>query len=141
MRKKNEFDPTEVIRQAQTEIICGLLRLIPRNQTVRINKMFRFLNTDSGLGDGFVVDSVRLVEDGHYVEMTYREPDYETLDLTIHDITDIDEKHGQQYLLEPQAVILKEHPGDTDQIRLLAMIYTEVRNRLKNGESVPDEVK
>lgn len=141
MRKKNEFDPMEVIRLAQTEIICGLLRLIPRKQTVRINKMFRFLNTDSGLGDGFVVDSVRLVEDGHYVEMTYREPDYETLDLTIHDITDIDEKHGQQYLLEPQTVILKERPGDTDQIRLLAMIYTEAMNRLKNGESVPDEVK
>ena len=100
-KSKKIISTTEVLNRAQIEIICGLLRLIPwENRTIVINKMHYFLNPDSDLPDGFLVKSVTLTEDGNYVEATIQRVDYDHLDQTIHDVTEIDENTNTCFLLD-----------------------------------------
>jgi hypothetical protein len=131
-RKSIPFDPKEVVTRAQTEIICALLRLLPwSGEPVRVHKMHRFLNSNSYLPDGYVVESVRLVEDGHHVEVTVREVNYEYLDNTIHDVSEVDEEHNTHFLQETTtSFIVKSDPGDRDLLPLLSLIYEEAKNNI-----------
>ncbi len=133
-KSKQIISTTEVLNRAQTEIICGLLRLIPwENRTIVINKMHYFLNPDSDLPDGFLVQKVTLTEDGHYVEATIRRVNYDYLDQTIHDVTEIDENTNTCFLLDETETIRLE-PIDNSwvyqNLALLKLIYDEAENVL-----------
>ena len=136
--KQNLFSTDKALARVQTEIICALLRLIPRETTVvPIRKMHRFLNPDSGLPDGFLVESVQLVNDGHDVQAVIRNVDYETLDQTIHDISEVDESTNTQYLMDKtETFILKTLPNEwpdewiIENIALLKLIYDETEKTI-----------
>ena len=49
--------------------------------------MYRFLNRDSLLLDGYLVEEVSVDEDFHNISVSVRGFDYEELDQTIHDVT------------------------------------------------------
>lgn len=136
--KRNIFSTNDALDRVQREIICALLRLIPRETTVvPIRKMHRFLNPDSGLPDGFLVESVQLVNDGHDVQAVIRNVDYETLDQTIHDISEVDESTNTQYLMDKtETFILKPLPNEwpdewiIENIALLKLIYDETEKTI-----------
>lgn len=126
-KKKTTFDPVETITRAQTEIICALLRLLPWTETaVPIRRMHTYLNTDSMLADGFLIESVRLVDYGHNIEMTYREINYETT------VWPIDGSDKHLFKEMPRTRILKPDSSDRDLLPMLAEIYTEAEKRLEN---------
>ena len=132
MRKRIPFNTAEVISRAQTEIICALLRLIPWENTIPINRMHIFLNTDSYLADGYLIESVRLVEDGHHVQMTFRPIDYGKLDESGLSIRQIDEKkHLHLFEKEPQTCILHPSAEDENLLPLLDIIYTEAERAVE----------
>lgn len=137
-KKTTPFNPSEVISRAQTELICALLRLLPWDGTpVRVHKMHRFLNPDSYLPDGYVVESVRLVEDGHHVEVTIREVNYEYLDNTIHDVSEVDEDHNTHFLKEEtSSFIVKPDAGDHDLLPLLVLVYKQAQKNLEAAKEV-----
>lgn len=132
------FSTKEVLTRVQTEIICALLRLIPwETPVVPIRKMHRFLNPDSGLPDGYLVESVQLVNDGHDVQVVIRKVDYETLDQTIHDVSEVDENNNTQYLMDKtETFILKPLPNEwpdewiIENIALLKLIYDETEKTI-----------
>lgn len=132
------FSAKEALARVQTEIICALLRLIPWDATVvPIRKMHRFLNPDSGLPDGYLVENVQLVNDGHDVQAVIRRVDYETLDQTIHDVSEVDENNNTQYLMDKtETFILKslsdEWPNEwiIENIALLKLIYDETEKTI-----------
>ena len=66
---------------------------------IPIRKMHRYLNPNSGLPDGFLVESVQLMNDGHDVAAVIRNVDYETLGQTIHDVSEVDENTNTQYFV------------------------------------------
>ena len=127
---------TEVLDRAQTEIICGirgLIRLIPwENRTIIINKMHYFLNPDSDLPDGFLVKSVTVTENGRCVEATIQRVDYDHLDQTIHDVTEIDENTNTCFLLDETETMQLE-PIDNSwafqNLALLKLIYDEAEKK------------
>lgn len=128
------FSTKEVLTRVQTEIICALLRLIPRETTVvPIRKMHRYLNPDSGLPDGFLVETVQLVNDGHDVRAVIRDVDYETLDQTIHDVSEIDENTNTHYLKDTtETFVLKPRSDEWtfENIALLKLIYDETEKTI-----------
>ncbi len=132
MKTTSLFNPSEVIERAQREIVCALLRLLPSDGTpVKLNKMFHFMNRNSLLPDGFLLKSVRLVEYGHYIELTVKEPDYETLDNTIHDITEVSEESYTEFLKdETVSFLLDVRADDPDRISLLALVYDTANAQL-----------
>lgn len=136
---------TEVLNRVQTEIICGLLRLIPwENRTIVINKMHYFLNPDSDLPDGFLVQKVTLTEDAHYVEATIRRVNYDYLDQTIHDVTEIDENTNTCFLLdETETIRLKpiDNSWVFQNLALLKLIYDEAEKKLNDDSAVLNTVK
>lgn len=123
----------EVVTRAQTELICALLRLLPwSGEPVRVHKMHRYLNTDSYLPDGYVVESVRLVNDGHDIELTRREVNYEYLDNTIHDVSEVDEDTNTHFLHDTtSSFIVRSSAGDRDLLPLLVMVYREAKQNLQ----------
>ena len=136
---------TEILNRAQREIICGLLRLIPwENRTIVINKMHYFLNPDSDLPDGFLVKSVTLTEDGHHVEATIQRVDYDYLDQTIHDVTEIDENTNTCFLLDKTETMRLE-PIDNSwvyqNLALFRLIYDEAEKKLNDDSAVLNPVK
>ena len=144
-KSKQIISTTEVLNRAQTEIICGLLRLIPwENRTIVINKMHYFLNPDSDLPDGFLVKSVTLTEDGHYVEATIQRVDYDHLDQTIHDVTEIDENTNTCFLLD-ETETMRLEPIDNSwvyqNLALLKLIYDEAEKKLNDDSAVLNPAK
>lgn len=144
-KSKKIISTTEVLNRAQIEIICGLLRLIPwENRTIVINKMHYFLNPDSDLPDGFLVKSVTLTEDGHYVETTIQRVDYDHLDQTIHDVTEIDENTNTCFLLD-ETETMRLEPIDNSwafqNLALLKLIYDETEKKLNDDSAVLNPVK
>ena len=136
---------SEILNRAQIEIICGLLRLIPwENRAIVINKMHYFLNPDSDLPDGFLVKSVTLTEDGHYVEATIQRVDYDYLDQTIHDVTEIDENTNTCFLLD-ETETMRLEPIDNSwafqNLALLKLIYDEAEKKLNDDSVVLNPVK
>jgi len=144
-KSKQIISTTEVLNRAQREIICGLLRLIPwENRTIVINKMHYFLNPDSDLPDGFLVKSVTLTEDGHYVEATIQRVDYDHLDQTIHDVTEIDENTNTCFLLDKTETMRLEpidHSWAFQNLALLKLIYDEAEKKLNDDSAVLNPVK
>lgn len=138
-KSKQIISTTEVLHRAQIEIICGLLRLIPwENRTVAINKMHYFLNPDSDLPDGFLVKSVTLTEDGHYVEATIQRVDYDHLDQTIHDVTEIDENTNTCFLLDETETMRLEAIDNSwvyQNLALLKLIYDEAEKKINDDRS------
>lgn len=132
--KQPLFSTNDALARVQTEIICALLRLIPReNPEVPINKMHRFLNPNSGLPDGFLVENVRLVNDGHNVIALIRQVDYEKLDQTIHDVTEIDENTDTRYLQYTTETFVLNPRSDEwtfENIALLKLIYDEAEKAI-----------
>lgn len=132
--KRNIFSTNDALDRVQREIICALIRLIPReNPEVPINKMHRFLNPNSGLPDGFLVESVRVVNDGHDVIALIRNVDYETLDQTIYDVTEIDENTNTHYLQHTtETFVLNPHSDEWtfENIVLLKLIYDEAEKAI-----------
>lgn len=132
--KQPLFSTNDALARVQTEIICALLRLIPRETpVVTINKMHRFLNPNSGLPDGFLVENVRLVNDGHNVIALIRQVDYETLDQTIHDVSEIDENtntHYLQYTTETFVLNPRSDEWTFENIALLKLIYDEAEKAI-----------
>lgn len=132
--KRTLFSTDEALARVQTEIICALLRLIPRETTVvPIRKMHRYLNPNSGLPDGVLVESVQLANDGHDVLAVIRNVDYETLDQTIHDVTEVDENTNTQYFMDKtETVILKPRSDEWtfENIALLKLIYDETKKTI-----------
>ena len=128
------FSTEEVLTRVQTEIICALLRLIPlETPEVPIRKMHRYLNPDSGLPDGFLVETVQLVNDGHDVRTVIRDVDYETLDQTIHDVSEIDENTNTHYLKDTtETFVLKPRSDEWtfENIALLKLIYDEAEKAI-----------
>lgn len=123
MSKRNPipFSTAELLNRAQTEIICALLRLIPwERRTVRIGKMFRFLNRNSSLEDGYMVEAVTLTDDGHHLEATIREIDYEQPDAC-------PKKETKTFPL-----VTKEN--DIDNLALLKLIYDAAEKELAKPE-------
>ena len=146
MKKSKQIISTvEILNRAQTEIICGLLRLIPwKNRTIVINKMHYFLNPDSNLPDGFLVKSVTLTEDGHYVEATIQRVDYDHLDQTIHDVMEIDENTNTCFLLdETETMRLKaiNNSWVYQNLALLRLIYDEAEKKLNDDSADLNPVK
>lgn len=133
MNKKAPFAPCESIVQAQTEIICALLRLLPWGASVPINRMHIFLNTDSYLADGFLIESVQSVNDGHDVQMTFVPIDYERLDSSGLQIQQINEKKHRNYVFETksQTCILRPSAEDESLLQLLDIIYNEAERAVK----------
>lgn len=144
-KSKQIISTTEVLNRAQREIICGLLRLIPwENRTIVINKMHYFLNPDSDLPDGFLVKSVTLTEDGHYVEATIQKVDYDHLDQTIHDVTEIDENSNTCFLLDETETMRLEAIDNSwvyQNLALLRLIYDEAEKRLSENNTVKKKGK
>lgn len=132
--KRTLFSTNDALARVQREIICALLRLIPReNPEVPINKMHLYLNPNSGLPDGFLVESVRVVNDGHDVIALIRNVDYETLDQTIHDVTEIDENtntHYLQYTTETFVLNPRSDEWTFMNIALLKLIYDEAEKAI-----------
>lgn len=132
--KRNIFSTNDALDRAQREIICALLRLIPREATVvPIRKMHRYLNPNSGLPDGFLVETVQLVNDGHDVRAVIRDVDYETLDQTIHDVSEIDENTNTHYLKDTtETFVLKPRSDEWtfENIALLKLIYDETEKTI-----------
>ena len=128
------FSTEEVLTRVQTEIICALLQLIPRETTVvPIRKMHLYLNPNSGLPDGFLVETIQLVNDGHDVQAIIRDVDYETLDQTIHDVTEIDENTNTHYLKDTtETFVLKPRSDEWtfENIALLKLIYDEAEKAI-----------
>lgn len=125
------FSSCDVITRAQTEIRCELLKTLPDDGTpVLINKFIRFLNNDSLLVDGYLVETVRLVkiyewcDYGHDVELTIRRIDYESEAMEYKDFSDIDET-SDVFEDKPETFILGTIPGSIENLRLLSMVYTE----------------
>lgn len=144
-KSKKIISTTEVFNRAQTEIICGLLRLIPwENRAIVINKMHYFLNPDSGLPDGFLVKSVTLTEDGHYVEATIQRVDYDHLDQTIHDVTEIDENSNTHFLMD-ETETMRLKPIDNSwvyqNLALLKLIYDEAEKKLNEDSAALNQMK
>ena len=144
-KSKKIISTTEVLNRAQREIICGLLRLIPwENRAIVINKMHYFLNPDSDLPDGFLVKSVTLTEDGHYVEATIQRVDYDHLDQTIHDVTEIDENTNTCFLLD-ETETMRLEPIDNSwvyqNLALLRLIYDEAEKKLNDDSADLNPVK
>ena len=125
-RKHITFNTAEVIHRAQTEIICAFLRLLDDDKPVIIKKLYKFINDNSCLRDGFLVESVRLVNDFHYVEVTVRDVNYET----VNDVDDIDEQDMTSFIDVTRSFILKEQP-QVEHLRLLAFVYDECAKVLK----------
>ena len=144
-KSKKIISTTEVLNRAQIEIICGLLRLIPwENRTIVINKMHYFLNPDSDLPDGFLVKSVTLTEDGHYVEATIQRVDYDHLDQTIHDVTEIDENTNTCFLLDETETFRLEAIDNSwvyQNLALLKLIYDEAEKKLNDDSAVLNPAK
>lgn len=132
--KRNIFSTNDALDRVQREIICALLRLIPwETPVVTIRKMHRFLNPNSGLPDGFLVESVQLADDGHNVLAVIRNVDYETLDQTIHDVSEVDENTDTQYFMDKtETVVLKPHSDEWtfENIALLKLIYDETEKAI-----------
>ena len=136
--KRTPFSTDEALDRVQREIICALLRLIPRETTVvPIRKMHRYLNPDSGLPDGYLVESVQLVNNGHDVQVVIRKVDYETLDQTIHDVSEVDESNNTQYLMDKTETFILESLSDVwpdewiiENIALLKLIYDETEKTI-----------
>lgn len=132
--KRNIFSTNDALDRVQKEIICALLRLIPLDTTVvPIRKMHRYLNPDSGLPDGFLVETVQLVNDGHDVRAVIRDVDYETLDQTIHDVSEIDENTNTHYLKDTtETFVLKPRSDEWtfENIALLKLIYDETEKTI-----------
>lgn len=128
------FSTKEVLTRVQTEIICALLRLIPwETPVVPIRKMHLYLNPNSGLPDGFLVESVQLANDGHDILAVIRNIDYETLDQTIHDVSEVDENTNTQYFMDKtETVILKPQSNEWafENIALLKLIYDETEKAI-----------
>ena len=131
MKTKHPFSTSEVIVKAQTEIICALLRLLPYDEEIAINRMHVYLNEESFLPDGFFVKSVRLIEYGHMVEMTYRSVNHEKLDKTALNIQDLNEKdHPDLFIKGTETCTLKPSFINRDLLPLLVMIYEEAEKNL-----------
>lgn len=132
--KRNIFSTNDALDRVQREIICALLRLIPwETPVVPIRKMHRFLNPNSGLPDGYLVESVQLVNDGHDVLAVIRNVDYETLDQTIHDVSEIDENTNTHYLKDTtETFVLKPRSDEWtfENIALLKLIYDETEKTI-----------
>ena len=132
--KRTLFSTKDALDRIQREIICALLRLIPRETPeVPIRKMHRFLNPNSGLPDGFLVENVRLVNDGHNVIALIRNVDYEKLDQTIHDVTEIDENTDTRYLqYTTETFVLNPRTDEWtfENIALLKLIYDEAEKAI-----------
>lgn len=135
--KRAPFSTDEALARVQREIICALLRLIPRETTVvPIRKMHRYLNPDSGLPDGFLVETVQLVNDGHDVLAVIRNVDYETLDQTIHDVSEVDENTNTQYFMDTtETFVLKPRSDEWtfENIALLKLVYDEAEKVLSES--------
>lgn len=135
--KRNIFSTNDALDRVQREIICALLRLIPRETTVvPIRKMHRYLNPDSGLPDGFLVETVQLVNDGHDVLAVIRNVDYETLDQTIHDVSEVDENTNTQYFMDTtETFVLKPRSDEWtfENIALLKLVYDEAEKVLSES--------
>ena len=123
-------DSKDVITRAQTEIICDLLHLLPWNDVVTIHKFFLFVNTDSYLLDGIFIDSVRLVNDGHYVEVTFRRIDYEKFDKTGRSVDSLGEDDDRFFEPSLSTCILKSNHTDRNLLPLLDLVYAEAKNKL-----------
>lgn len=125
--KRNIFSTNDALVRVQTEIICALLRLIPwETPVIPIRKMHRYLNPNSGLPDGFLVESVQLMNDGHDVAAVIRNVDYETLDQTIHDVSEVDENTNTQYFMDKTETLILKPSSDEwtfENIALLKLIY------------------
>lgn len=136
MSKSTPFNPNEVIRRAQTEIICALLRLLFDDKPVIIQKLYKYTNPNSGISDGYLIDSVRLTNDYHNVEVTVRDLNYDAVE-------DVDEaatlvevfgvgRNEEIFISNPRTFILKEQE-DAANLNLLSLIYTEAEKALQNG--------
>lgn len=106
--------------------------------------MHYFLNPDSDLPDGFLVKSVTLTEDGHYVEATIQKVDYDYLDQTIHDVTEVDENTNTCFLLD-ETETMRLEPIDNSwafqNLALLKLIYDEAEKKLNDDSAVLNPVK
>lgn len=126
---KQKFDPKEYLRYVQTTFICELLRLLPEDGTpVPLNHMHVFLNRNSALIDGLLLVSVKLVDYGHHVELTCREVNYERLDMSCHDVTELDpDEENTSYFFKPETrYIIEPQDSAVDNIALLESIYSSV---------------
>lgn len=136
--KRVPFSTSELLKNAQTEIICALLRLIPwEKRTVSINKMLYFLNPDSDLTDGYLIKSVGVADDGHHVEVTIRRVNYDYLDQTIHDVTEIDENTNTHFLsdaTETSVVDVLDGNWGFVNLTMLKLVYDKAEEVIDNEE-------
>ena len=133
--KPAPFNTRDVIIRAQTEILCAMLRLFERNniRMVLVHKMYRFLNRDSLLLDGYLVEEVSVGEDFHNISVSVRGVDYEELDQTIHDVSEVDEDSTPEFFKkETSRFTVRTNEPDIDNLALLAFVYNEVEDIIEN---------